>query len=157
MFAFLIWDGREQKLFAARDRFGVKPLYYHIRADGDLSLASEIKALPGAGIAAEPDEVSWASYLTNGMHDHSERTFWKNIRSLPPGHYLMWQYGAGTRITRWYDLAERSGEEYDSRPVSETREEYLSLLTNSVRLRFRSDVPVGVNLAADWIHRLCSP
>jgi asparagine synthase (glutamine-hydrolysing) len=147
MFAFLIWDEREQKMFAARDRFGVKPLYYHISADRDLSLASEIKALLGAGIAAEPDEVSWASYLTNGLHDHSERTFWKNIRSLPPGHYLMWQYGAGTRITRWYDLAERSGEEYDSRPVAETREEYLSLLTNSVRLRFRSDVPVGVNLS----------
>jgi len=146
MFAFLIWDEREQRLFAARDRFGVKPLYYHIGADGELMLASEIKALHAAGVAAAPDEASWASYLTHGLHDHSERTFWKGVRALPPGHYTTWQNGV-TRIARWYDLAERSGEQYDSRPVEQTREEYLSLLTESVRLRFRSDVPVGVNLS----------
>src|SRR5262245_32009706 len=147
MFAFLIWDEREKRLFAARDRFGVKPLYYHIGVGGGIWLASEIKALHAAGIAAEPDEVSWASYLTHGLSDHSERTFWKGVRQLPPGHYLTWQEGPGTRVTRWYDLAERSGEGYDPRPVEETREEYLSLLTDSVRLRFRSDVPVGVNLS----------
>ncbi|MGH9939659.1 MAG: asparagine synthase (glutamine-hydrolyzing), partial [Blastocatellia bacterium] len=147
MFAFLIWDEREQRLFAARDRFGVKPLYYRAGADGNLLLASEIKALRAAGVAAAPDEVSWASYLTHGLHDHSERTFWKGVRQLPPGHYLTWQDGVGTRITRWYDLAERSGGQYDSRPVEQTWEEYLSLLTDSVRLRFRSDVPVGVNLS----------
>ncbi|HKQ75584.1 MAG TPA: asparagine synthase (glutamine-hydrolyzing) [Blastocatellia bacterium] len=147
MFAILIWDEREQKLFAARDRFGVKPLYYHFSADGDLSMASEIKALHAAGITAEPDEVSWASYLTHGLHDHSERTFWKGVHQLPPGHCLIWQIGMGIRIARWYDLAERSGEAYDSRPVEETQEEYLSLLTDSARLRFRSDVPVGVNLS----------
>src|SRR5262245_61120845 len=146
MFAFLIWDEREKRLFAARDRFGVKPLYYRVGVDGDLWLASEIKALHAAGIAAEPDEVSWASYLTHGLSDHSERTFWKGVRQLPPGHYLKWRNGE-SRITRWYDLAQASGEEYDSRPVEETSEEYLSLLTDSVRLRFRSDVPVGVNLS----------
>ncbi len=146
MFAFLIWNEREQKLFAARDRFGVKPLYYHTGADGDLLAASEIKALHAAGIFSEPDEVAWASYLTHGLHDHSERTFWKGVRALPPGHYLTWRNGEA-RITRWYDLAEASGEEYDSRPVEQVQEEYLSLLTESVRLRFRSDVPVGVNLS----------
>ena len=146
MFAFLIWDEREKRLFAARDRFGVKPLYYHIGVGGGIWLASEIKALHAAGIAAEPDEVSWASYLTHGLSDHSERTFWKGVRQLPPGHYLTWRNGE-SRITRWYDLAQASGEEYDSRPVEETSEEYLSLLTDSVRLRFRSDVPVGVNLS----------
>jgi asparagine synthase (glutamine-hydrolysing) len=146
MFAFLIWDERERRLFAARDRFGVKPLYYHAGADGDLLVASEIKAFVAAGVAAEPDEAAWANYLTYGLHDHSERTFWKDIRQLPPGHHLTWQNGV-TRISRWYDLAERSGEEYDSRPVEKVQEEYLSLLAESVRLRFRSDVPVGVNLS----------
>ncbi len=146
MFAFLIWDERERKLFAARDRFGVKPLYYRAGVDGDLLVASEIKALVAAGVAAEPDEVAWANYLTHGLHDHSERTFWKDVRQLPPGHHLTWQNGV-TRISRWYDLAERSGEEYDSRSVEEVQEEYLSLLAESVRLRFRSDVPVGVNLS----------
>src|SRR5262249_6468513 len=94
----------------------------------------------------EPDEVSWASYLTHGLHDHSERTFWKGVRALPPGHHLTWRPGV-TRVSRWYDLAEYSGEQYDLRPVEQAREEYLSLLTDSARLRFRSDVPVGVNLS----------
>ncbi len=146
MFAFLIWDSREQRLFAARDRFGVKPLYYHLNSDGALMLASEIKALHSAGVAPEPDEESWANYLTHGLYDHSERTFWKGVRALPPGHHLTWQNGQ-VRITRWYDLAERAGEEYDPRPIEQTQEEYLSLLTESVRLRFRSDVPVGINLS----------
>ena len=147
MFAFLIWDEREQRLFAARDRFGVKPLYYHKTAEGDLWLSSEIKAFHAAGLAHEPDEISWSSYLSYGLQDHSERTFWKGVNQLQPGHYLIWQNSAGAKIARWYDLAERSGEEYDSRPVGETQEEYLSLLTDSVRLRFRSDVPIGVNLS----------
>lgn len=146
MFAFLIWDEREQKLFAARDRFGVKPLYYYIGRDGDLLVASEIKALIAAGVPVEPDETSWANYLTHGLNDHSERTFWKGVRQLPPGHCLTWRNGV-TGIARWYDLAERSGEEYDLRPVEQVQEEYLSLLTESVRIRFRSDVPVGVNLS----------
>ncbi|MGH9842994.1 MAG: asparagine synthase (glutamine-hydrolyzing) [Blastocatellia bacterium] len=146
MFAFLIWDARQQRLFAARDRFGVKPLYYHPGADGELLLASEIKALHAAGVAAEPDGASWASYLTHGIYDHSERTFWKGVRALPPGHSLTWRKGR-LQITRWYDLAARAGEAFDPRPIEQVQEEYLALLTESVRLRFRSDVPVGINLS----------
>ncbi|HEY8184925.1 MAG TPA: hypothetical protein VIF64_02585, partial [Pyrinomonadaceae bacterium] len=115
MFAFLIWDGRKQQMFAARDRFGVKPLNYHQRRDGTLLLASEIKALHAAGVPVQPDAVTWATYLTSGLHDHSERTFWEGIRSLPPGHALNWQAGQ-MRIWRWYDLAERVGSEWDHRP-----------------------------------------
>lgn len=151
----LIWDERERKLFAARDRFGVKPLYYHIGPDGDLLAASEIKALHAAGIPAEPDDASWAAYLTHGLKDHSERTFWKGVRQLPAGHCLTWRNGV-TGIARWYDLAERSGAEYDQRPVEQVQEEYLSLLADSVRLRFRSDVPVGVNLSGGLIRQHCS-
>ncbi|MGE0128188.1 MAG: asparagine synthase (glutamine-hydrolyzing) [Blastocatellales bacterium] len=146
MFAFLIWDERKQTLFAARDRLGVKPLYYHIGPDGRLLVASEIKALRAAGVPVEPDDVSWATYLNYGLKDHSERTFWKGIRALPAGHCLTWRNGV-TGIARWYDLAERSGQEYDPRPVELVQEEYLSLLADSVRMRFRSDVPVGVNLS----------
>lgn len=146
MFAFLIWDEREQKLFGARDRFGVKPLNYHLSADGTLAIASEIKALFAAGVAAEPDEIAWANYLSAGLYDHTPRTFWRGVNSLPAGHCLSWQRGE-LKIARWYDLAERSGEAFDQRNETEVREEYLSLLTDSVRLRFRSDVPVGINLS----------
>ena len=146
MFAFLIWDESERRLFAARDRFGVKPLYYHRRPDGALLLASEIKALHAAGVPALPNPSAWATYLTSGLHDHSDGTFWEGIRSLPPGSALEWRAGR-TRLWHWYDLAERVGPEADPRPVEAVKEEYLALLTESVRLRFRSDVPVGINLS----------
>jgi asparagine synthase (glutamine-hydrolysing) len=146
MFAFLIWDERERRLFAARDRFGVKPLYYHQKPDGALALASEIKALHAAGVSANIDAVSWATYLTSGAHDHTERTFWEKIQPLPPGHTLTWQAGKKT-ISQWYDLAERVGPEWDDRPAEVVKEEYLALLNDSVRLRFRADVAVGVNLS----------
>jgi asparagine synthase (glutamine-hydrolysing) len=146
MFAFLLWDGRTQHLFAARDRFGVKPLYYHIRADGTLSVASEIKALHVAGVPAAADVAIWATYLTYGLYDHSERTFWRDIQSLPAGHAMTWQDGR-LHVWCWYDLAERIGPEIDRRPDHVVEEEYLALLAESVRLRFRADVPVGINLS----------
>lgn len=146
MFAFVIWDEVTRSFFCARDRFGVKPLNYHLGNDGTLLIASEIKALHAAGVTAEFDPVAWSTYFTSGAYDHSERTFWKGIKALPAGHTLTWQNNR-VQIRCWYDLAERSGQELDLRPIEEVQEEYLALLAESVRLRFRSDVPVGINLS----------
>jgi len=146
MFAVLIWDSRRRTLFAARDRFGVKPLYYHLAADGQLSLASEIKALHAAGVPAEPDTVTWATYLTRGLYDYGPRTFWQDVHSLPAGHYLTWRDGQ-VRIQRWYDLAERTGTQDEPRSTADVAEEYADLMRQCVELRFRSDVPVGINLS----------
>ena len=145
MFAFVLWDERRQTLFAARDRFGVKPLYYSF--DGQcLRLASEIRALHASGVEPDPNDRTWATYLTYGMYDHGPRTFWRNIVSLPAGHQLVWR--AGTLIERqWYDLAARVGPDCDDRPIAVVQEEYLELLRESMRFRFRSDVPVGINLS----------
>ncbi len=145
MFAFLLWDAAARTLFAARDRFGVKPLCYHTRPDGTLLLASEIKALHAAGVPAEADPVAWATYLALGLHEHSDRTFWAGIRNLPAGHALTWRNGC-CRVTPWYNLAERTAE-IDERPIDVVQEEYLGLLGDSVFLRFRADVPVGINLS----------
>ena len=146
MFAFLLWDTREQRLLAARDRFGVKPLYYVIGDDGRMLFASETRALRVATGLSQPDEVAWATYLSHGWSDYSDRTFWKDVRQLPPGHRLIWQ-GGRFRIERWYDLAERVGSSVDTRAPATVGDEYLALLQDSIRLRFRSDVPVGINLS----------
>ncbi|MEO8074160.1 MAG: asparagine synthase (glutamine-hydrolyzing), partial [Acidobacteriota bacterium] len=146
MFSFIIWDETEKTAFAARDRFGVKPLYYHRKNDGTLFIASEIKTLHAAGIARIADEKTWATYLTYGLYDHTERTFWKDINSVPAGHSLVWKDNE-TKISCWYDIAEKVGDEYDERPEAEVREEYFELMKDSVKLRFRADVPVGINLS----------
>jgi len=145
MFAFLIWDEKNQGLFAARDRFGVKPLYYH-HSQGTLFVSSEIKALPAAGVASGRDAITWSTYLVSGLLDNSERTFWESIKSLPPGHILTWQNNS-LRVKSWYNLADKITAECDQRTYGTVRDEYLELLQDSVRLRFRSDVPVGINVS----------
>jgi asparagine synthase (glutamine-hydrolysing) len=146
MFAFVLWDRREQKLLAVRDRFGVKPLFYHRMDDGTLYIASEIHALLTAGIDSSPAPETWASYLAHGLHDHQPATFWTDIVSLPPGHKLICRRGR-INVSCWYDLAEKTGQEFDSRTEEEVADQYLNLLRESMRLRFRSDVPVGVALS----------
>jgi asparagine synthase (glutamine-hydrolysing) len=146
MFAFLLWDERKQQMFAARDRFGVKPLYYATLPHGPLLAASEIKALHAGGLAAQPNQATWATYLAYGFYDHTEQTFWQGAQALPPGHSLRWRAGS-LQITQWYDLADSAGQEFDQRPLAQVQEEYHELLVDSVRLRFRSDRPVGINLS----------
>ncbi len=146
MFAFVIWDQKEKTAFAARDRFGVKPLYFHEKPDGTLLFASEIKTIHAAGVDRVPNEKTWSNYLSLALYDHSNETFWKNISALPPGHFLEWKNNR-SRTSCWYDLAERTGNELDGRSETDAAEEYLELLKDSVRLRFRSDVPVGVSLS----------
>ncbi len=146
MFAFLIWDDAKRRLFACRDRFGVKPLYYSESNDGTLLIASEIRTLHAVGVPAVENDAAWATYLAYGLHDHSEQTFWKNISSLPAGSSLIWE-NSKLQIKRWYDLAQHVGTDFDSRPTDVVREEYLALLLESIKLRFRADVPVGINIS----------
>ena len=147
MFAFAIWDTRDHRLVAVRDRFGVKPLYLARLAGGGLALASEIKALHAGGLPAEPDPIAWATYLANGISDQETRTFWRGIEPLAAGCMLTWQSGKPPTVRRWYDVAERIGVELDDRDEATVGAEYLALLRDSVRLRFRADVPVGINLS----------
>lgn len=146
MFALIIWDEKQKTGFAARDRFGVKPLNYHLKNDGTLLLASEIKTLHAAGVSREPNEKTWSNYFVHGSTGSGDETFWKNIKALPAGHYLTWKDGVMT-FSRWYDLADRNADGFDSRSDAEVQEEYLQLMKESVAFRFRADVPVGINLS----------
>jgi asparagine synthase (glutamine-hydrolysing) len=87
MFAFAIWDNQEKILFAARDRFGVKPFYYSVIGQ-TLYFSSEIKALHAAGIPKDPNEKVWASYFAYGSYGMPDETFWEGIKQLPGGHFL---------------------------------------------------------------------
>lgn len=145
MFSFAIWDHQEQQLFAARDRFGVKPFYYTI-ANGTFYFASEIKSLFAAGISKVPNESVWASYFAYGSYGMPDETFWEGIAQLPGGHFLQLK-NTQTSIQRWYDF-EEAVKKYEVNLSFETvKMRYLQLLDDSIKLRFRADVPIGFNVS----------
>lgn len=146
MFAFLLWDEQENRLFAARDRFGVKPLYYAYDETGQLFFASEIKALHAAGIPRRMNTSIWSTYLTYGLYEHHEETFWHGVYALAPGHALSWKAGTLNRWC-WYDLATVVAEETTPLLLAEAEDQYLALLKESIQMRFRADVPIAINLS----------
>jgi asparagine synthase (glutamine-hydrolysing) len=145
MFAFAIWDGRQQRLFAARDRLGIKPFYWSSDAER-LAFASEPKALLASGLLRpEPDAQGLEEYLTF-QFCLNDRTLFKGIRKLEPGHYLSFRpfRDAEPAVVRYwdfnYDVDTHHTEDYFI-------EQLLVLLQDSVRLQLRSDVPVGGHLS----------
>ena len=144
-FAFLLYDRRERTLWAVRDRFGVKPLYLHRPTSGGVLAASEISALITAGAPPDRNDETWAAYLARGVHDEGRRTFWRGIERLEAGCLARYRAGELTH-RRWYDGAARMAD-VETRDEAAVIEDYRALLEDSVRLRFRSDVPVGINLS----------
>ena len=145
MFAFAIWDKVERKLFCARDRLGIKPFYYHFYA-GDLYFSSEIKALLKVGVKPKVNEKVVFEYLYYGFYDHSDDTFFSGIKTLSPGHYLLWQ-NERIAISKYWDLADKQVD-YTNLSEQEAIDKLSVLLEDSIKLRFRSDVPVGLNLSS---------
>ena len=151
MFAFAIYDQQDGTLFAARDRFGVKPLYY-ARQGNCVMFASEIKALHAAGLKKEPDTRMWASYLAHGQYQWEDRSFWAGVRQLQAGHVLELAPDLSLTISRWYDFeaavhaiwaTSAFNQRSDEQHLNHVRE----LLDDAIALRFRADVPVGFNLS----------
>jgi asparagine synthase (glutamine-hydrolysing) len=142
MFAFAVWDRRRQELFCARDRLGVKPFYYTV-VGGRFRFASEIKALLlDPEVPRKPNDARVFDFLARGIADHTEETMFDGIQQLPPGSCMWVSPTRGVvRPTLWYQLQPAA---LDSEPASEVVRE---LLTDSVSLRLRSDVPVGTLLS----------
>lgn len=143
MFAFAIWDSQEKKLFAARDRFGVKPLYFSIN-NNTLFFSSEIKALHATGIPKLPNEKVWASYFAYGSYGNPDETFWEDINQLPGGHFLEYE-NENLIIKKWYCFEEEVAKQPKNLSYEDAKSNYLILLKDSIKLRFRADVPVGFN------------
>jgi asparagine synthase (glutamine-hydrolysing) len=147
MWAFVIHDRVGKRIFAARDRYGVKPFYY-LRTNDSFAFASEIPPLlPLLGRKPSPDNQSIFDYLVFNRSDQTERTFFEGVRKLQHGHCLSIQLAENigqqidVRIKKWYDLRANLKEPF--RNPGEFRE----LFSSAVGLRLRSDVPVGVCLS----------
>lgn len=142
MFAFALWDSRKKTLLLARDRLGKKPLHY-FSANSGLIFSSELAPLLDSNLASweiEPDAL--AAYLMFGFVPHP-LTIVRQIRKLPPAHYLIWQNGK-TETRRYWSLpfTRKIRGSYE-----EAREEVRAKLDESLRLRLRSDVPLGLLLS----------
>lgn len=144
MFAFAIWDKRKKELFIARDRLGIKPLYYVHDEDGSLFFASEIKSLlearavrPEINYNALPDQM--ANHGTSG-----EETLFKGVKRLMPGHFLIWRDGK-IHIEKFWEV--HFVPKHEEKPDFVRVEEWRELFKESVRLRLMADVPLGMFLS----------
>lgn len=147
MFAFAIWDEKQQKLFCARDRFGEKPLYYY--NDGQVfAFASEMKALWATGIEKKIEEKQVLNYIALGQvqnPSNKAQTFYRNIYSLPPSSYAILPLQTlQLSVKPYWEIDKQYNQqvkEADAKSIIE------SLLTISVHRRLRSDVAIGASIS----------
>ncbi|MCP4936646.1 MAG: asparagine synthase (glutamine-hydrolyzing) [bacterium] len=145
-FAIAIWDGRRKRLMLARDRMGVRPIYF-TRNEGGLYFASEVKALLQVpGISAELDPVALDQIFTFWF-PLAPRTAFKNIQEIPPAHILLAQNGHVELRPYWSLDYPDIGSREDQCDENEIAEELRYLLEDATRIRLRSDVPVGAYLS----------
>ena len=143
MYAFAIWDTRNQELFCARDPFGIKPLYYTLAEGGNqLRFASERKALLGAGEVSVIDPDALRRYLSF-QYVPPPATMTPPVRSLPPGHFMVARLGGPVDVFRYWRPVLRPAKS----PAVDTPERILAVLRESVTTHLRSDVPLGAFLS----------
>jgi asparagine synthase (glutamine-hydrolysing) len=145
MWAFAFWQPAKQRLLLARDRFGVKPLYYRNGQDG-LAFASEPKALlalfPEHRAVSEP---ALLDFLGNNLLYARGESFYQGIHVLPPAHYANYEVDTGKlSLSRYWDYPANTDEALSA---EDAVAQFDALLTDAVRLRLRSDVPVGLTLS----------
>ena len=142
MFAFAIWDDAEGALTLASDPFGEKPAYF-ARLGERLVFASEARAVAlDSEVTLRPDDQSLAAFVARGLMPIPPRTFFEGVERLPPAHVLRWQDGRINTRRYWRPHPVAVPASYGD-AVDELR----SLLADSIRLRLRSDVPVGTSLS----------
>lgn len=147
MFAFALYDKNKNELFCARDRFGEKPFHYYIDKD-KFAFASEMKSLFAIGIDRAIDDYSMYLFLNMGIHEDpadKERTFYKHIKRLKPGHYFHLQKSGQIHQKKYWNIDIRHVNTEIS--FAESCEKFRDLFFLSTTRRLRSDVPVGTSLS----------
>lgn len=143
MWAFAIWDTVARRLFVARDRFGIKPFYYAIRDDAFV-FASEIKALlANEWVDRSPEPRMLADFCAERVSDHTDLTFFRGVSQLPAGTCGWWQHGR-LQLRRYWQIPADAD---PGQPQADLVDEISDLLEDAIRLRLRSDIPVGALLS----------
>jgi asparagine synthase (glutamine-hydrolysing) len=149
MFAIALWDGRKRRLVLARDRFGIKPLYYRLTRDS-LSFGSELKALlRQPGFSREIDLDALDAYLAFSFVP-APLTIFREARKLPPGNLLVWEEDrglSGVRLEQYGTARPVAASDVRSEDEELLAEELRERLRDSVRAHLIADVPVGVLLS----------
>jgi asparagine synthase (glutamine-hydrolysing) len=145
MFAFAIWDEPKRQLFIARDRFGIKPLYYY-HQNGNFVFASEIKGIKAnVTVSTHLDIASFSDYFVY-RYVPSPNSIWKEVKKIPPAHYLVLKENGSLSLTEYWKIPVAENVISDKEAI----EKFDSLLYNSVRTHARSDVPVGSFLSGGY-------
>lgn len=145
MFAFAIWDSTNKELFVARDRLGIKPLYY-LFTDGVFAFSSELRSLLSARlIPGQINEAALSDYLRY-QTVHAPETIIKGVKMLMPGHFIELNNGAA-KIKRYWDLNDNTSKSAEGRTYEEVCKDVNHLLTKSVERRLIADVPFGAFLS----------
>ena len=148
MFAIAVWSEKEQQLLLARDRFGIKPLYYRVERQSNvlsLTFASEIKPILAVQPASpQPNLAIVYDFLAYGLLEHTSETFFEHIEKLPPAHYMLVDREGRIELCRYWDLQVNPeiglvSRESDEREAQGFRDAFIE----SVRYHLVSDVPVG--------------
>lgn len=142
-FAFVLWDETNRTMFAGRDRFGIKPLFYALHQD-TLYFASEIKALFAAGVPARWDAESVFNAVEFG--GHQVRTLFEGIFQVPPGHFVV-ATEKHIQVHQYWDFNYPKASHITNRSDADYVAEFRQTLDDAVRLRLRADVPVGCYLS----------
>ena len=146
MFGFAIWDEKRQSLLLARDRSGIKPMFYATTPQGDLVFGSEIKAILASGmITPDVDDAAVAEYFALGTVSGG-RTLLRDVKKLEPGHTLTWKDGRVT-IQRYWTLPAYKPGKIAYRNLDDAASDFWQRFVEAVDVTLMSDVPLGVFLS----------
>ncbi|MEM9544168.1 MAG: asparagine synthase (glutamine-hydrolyzing) [Cyanobacteria bacterium P01_E01_bin.42] len=147
MFAFALWNRRQQTLFLARDRLGIKPLYYQTLPDGGIVFASELKALREDPQVSDRVNVKALSHYLSLNYTLTAECMIQGVKKLEAAHYLLIQKGKTPRETRYWNLAAHFQQKQHFQSEEEASEALAALIQDAVKLRTIADVPVGAFLS----------
>jgi len=147
MFAIAIWDPRNQKLHLIRDRFGIKPVYWHMGSNG-IAFGSEIKALLALGVKARLDYETVYDYLAHGLLAHSPRTFFQGVEALPPGSILTCSVGSAPTRRIYWSPTDHVASSPQTNQGQDSEAALWDMFREVLDMHMVSDVPVGLTLSS---------